>query len=469
MADSPHEQARRRAVLSVLDELADTLGDRLTTDAVDREGHGADSCYHAAASPDAVAYPASVAEVQAIAAACHAHRVPLVPYGTGTGVEGGVVAVRGGISVDLSQLNRIIEIHPVDGDVLVEAGVTRHQLNDALADRQLPWFFPVDPGADASLGGMAATCASGSSTVGYGTMRENVLGLRVVLADGRLIECGGRARKSSAGYDLTRLFVGSEGTLGIIVGLRLKLSRQPEHLAAATCSFGDVATAVSAALELLHGGGPVARLEMLDARQMEAVNRYSGLQHPAAPTLFCEFHGSQRGVEEQLRLAAEVAARHGGENFQSAVDPAARKRLWQARYDSYYAALALREGAVGYVTDVCVPVSQLAVSIADAQQRMAASSIPATLFGHVGDGNYHVVFLIQPGADEELAEVSQIHQQIVDHALSLGGTCTGEHGIGLGKIAALRKEAGDAVDVMQQLKAALDPHGIMNPGKLFAK
>jgi D-lactate dehydrogenase (cytochrome) len=449
----------------VIRALRDRFGDRCTTELAARDAHGHDVSHHKSRPPDAVVFPTSTNEVAEIVSLCAAHRVPIIPFGTGTAVEGGVLAVRGGICIDMRRMNRILRVGVDDRDVTVEAGVTRHELIQHLIQLGCGLFFPVDPGADASLGGMAATRASGSAAVYYGTMRDNVLGLTVVLADGRVIRTGGRARKSSAGYDLTRLLVGSEGTLGIITELTLKLARIPEAISAAVCPFNTIDAAVNAVMAVMAAGIPMARIELLDEVQIDAVNRYSGLKNKVSPTLFLEFQGSKSAVVEQAQAAGEILKRHGGE-FAWAADQSERNRLLKARHDAYYASLALRPGGVGYVTDVCVPISQLAECIARAKRQIANTKIPAPLFGHVGDGNFHVVFIIDPNNAEELREVEEHSRNIVAHALELGGTCTGEHGIGLGKLDALEQEFGPAVDVMRSIKQALDPHGLLNPGKV---
>ena len=443
------------------------LGARFDQSPPARDAHATDASHHAARPPLAVAYPTSVDEISAIARLCTAYKVPLIPFGTGTAVEGGIVAVHGGLTVDLSRLNRILAINTADMDATVEAGVTRNQLNDHLKAQNTGLHFPVDPGANASLGGMAATRASGSAAVGYGTMRDNVLGLKAVFADGAIVEVGGRARKSSAGYDLTRLLVGSEGTLALIAEVSLKLSRIPTAVSAAVCPFADIDAAIAAAIATLCEGIPVARLEFLDEVQMAACNQYSQLSYPEAPTLFFEFHGSDAAVVAQAEAAAEIVARHGGGPFRWATAQGERDRLWQARYDAYHACRALRPGATGYVTDVCVPITALAHCIRETRVLVQDLDFPAPLFGHVGDGNYHVVCIIEPGNEGELAQVKDLGAQLVDLALQAGGTCTGEHGIGLGKIAALEKECGPAVEIMCKIKNALDPDYLMNPGKVL--
>ena len=448
-------------------ELHNLLGDRLTKAKEVREEHAKDVSHHLPHLPHAVAFPHSNVEVSQIVQICARSSVPIVPFGTGTGVEGAVVAIHGGICVDLTQMNQILQVSQNDMDVIVQAGVTRMQLNSHLSETGTGLYFPVDPGADASLGGMAATRASGNAAVRYGTMRENVLGLTVVTADGNIIRTGGRARKSSAGYDLTRLFVGSEGTLGIITEVTLKLAKTPEAVSAAVCAFSDIAAAANTAIQVIGSGIPVARLELLDEIQIGAVNAYSDLDYKVAPTLLFEFHGSESAVTEQAQTVGTIVREHGGEDFQWATGEEERNRLWQARYDSYYASLALRPGSVGYVTDVCVPISRLADCILKTKQEIQASGIIAPLLGHVGDGNFHVVFPLDPNRPEELEEAQRLSQLFVEYALQMGGTCTGEHGIGLGKIKALRQEHGPGVDVMYAIKKSLDPQNIMNPGKVI--
>lgn len=454
---------------SSLASLRALLGDRLVTETADRERHAGDASHHAPSSPDAVAYPESDEEVARLLEICNRHRTPVIPYGTGTGVEGGTVATHGGLCIDLGRMNRIVEVNVDDLDATVQAGVTRHGLNRHLAEAGTGLHFPVGPGTDASLGGMAATRASGTEAVRYGTMRENVLGLTAVLADGRIIRAGGRARKSAAGYDLTRLMVGSEGTLGVITQVTLRLARLPAAVAAAVCAFGDEESAVRAVIAMVARDVPPAKSELVDAVLMDAVRQYSGLAYRVSPALFLEFHGNERSVAEQAEAAEQIALRCGGEDFQWAVDEDERQRLWQARFDAYYACQALRPGCSGYVTDVCVPLSRLAECIGRAKRDLASSDLIAPLFGHVGDGNFHVVILIDPENAQELAEAQRIGARLVDHALDLGGTCSGEHGIGLGKPEALEREAGDAVAVMRDIKRALDPHGIMNPGKVLRR
>jgi len=450
-----------------LQALRVALGDQVSTDRDVLLKHGKDSAHHVPQAPDVVVEVASTSDVQRVVGICSEYGVPIIPFGTGTAVEGGVVAIHGGVCIDVQKMNVIKRLSVADMDVTVEAGVTRLQLNEYLAEQGTGLHFPIDPGADASLGGMAATRASGTAAVKYGTMRENVLGLEVVLASGEVIKAGGRARKSSAGYDLTHLFVGSEGTLGLITEVTLKLAPLPEAVSAAVCSFVSIDAAVASVIDVMSAGIPVARIELLDEIQMDAVNRYSNLDYEVAPTLFFEFHGSDAAVVAHAERTRTILDQHGAKNFRWASGLGERDRLWEARHDGYYAAIGLREGAVGYVTDVCVPVSQLAECIRRTKVDLGDCSVPAPLFGHVGDGNFHVVFPIMSGNDAELAEVKALGAKMVDHALALGGTCTGEHGIGIGKIDALRDEHGTAVDTMRSIKAALDPKNLMNPGKVF--
>jgi D-lactate dehydrogenase (cytochrome) len=453
------------AVTAGLAELSALLGDRLSTAVAVREQHGKDETYHPGAPPDAVAFPRSAHEISAIVKICAAHRLPIVPYGTGTSLEGHIAALHGGVTLNLMQMNAVLEVNAEDLDCLVQPGVTRKQLNAHLRDTGL--FFPIDPGADASLGGMAATRASGTNAVRYGTMRDNVLGLTVVLADGRVIRTGGRARKSAAGYDLTRLFVGSEGTLGVITELRLRLHGIPEAISSAVCAFPGVGQAVNAVIATIQSGVPVARIELLDEIQMGACIAYSKLEgYQAAPTLFFEFHGTPAGVEEQAEMVKGIARDLGGGDFRWATRAEDRNRLWQARHDAYYAAMALRPGAKGVVTDVCVPISRLAECVLAAKEAIAASGLLAPMVGHAGDGNFHLSILVDPDDADEISRAKEIGRRLVEQALALGGTCTGEHGVGQGKMAYLDAEHGAALDTMRAIKHALDPDNIMNPGKI---
>jgi D-lactate dehydrogenase (cytochrome) len=449
----------------LLDELRALLGERLSTSASVCEQHGHDESYHPTYPPDAVAFPVSTEEVAEVVKLCANHKRPVIAFGTGTSLEGHVAALHGGISIDVSRMNEIVEVNADDMDCRVQAGVTHKQLNEYLRDTGL--FFTMDPGADASLGGMAATRASGTNAVRYGTMRENVLGLTVVLADGRVIHTGGRARKSAAGYDLTRLFVGSEGTLGVITEVRLRLYGIPEAISSAVCSFETLEGAVNAVILTIQSSIPVARIELLDEVQMDAVNRYSGLDYPVSPALFFEFHGTEHAVQEQAEMVGEIASELGGSGFRWATKTEERNKLWKARHDAYYAALALRPGAKGWPTDVCVPISRLAECILETRRDIDDAKLLAPIVGHAGDGNFHLSFIVDPDDKEEMARAAALNERLVMRALSMGGTCTGEHGVGVGKIKFLQAEHGEAVAVMRALKQALDPDNIMNPGKIF--
>ena len=452
------------ATLACIDDLRGWLGERLSTAPAVRDQHGRDTTFHPVMPPDAVAFPQTVVEVQRIVATCAARRVPLVAFGTGTSCEGHIAALRGGISLDTRGLDRIREVRAADMDATVEAGVTRKSLNAHLHGTGLQ--FPVDPGADASIGGMVSTRASGTNAMRYGTMRENVMALEVVLPDGELIRTGTRARKSAAGYDLTRLFVGAEGTLGIVTAATVRLHALPEHVAAATCAFGTLRAAVDTVIETLQAGVQLGRVELLDALQVEAVNRYTRLGMAVAPTLFFEFHGSEPEVAHQVKVVREIAASHGGQDFAWAHRPEDRSRLWQARHDIWWANKGLRPGAEGLPTDVCVPISELADQIEAAQQDVRAEGLIAPICGHVGDGNFHLCFMVDPSDAAEIARVKAAYARMIRRALAVGGTCTGEHGIGHGKVEFLREEAGGGLRVMQALRAALDPLGILNPGKV---
>jgi len=446
-------------------ELEALLGERFSTSQAVLDQHGKDESYHTPAPPDGVAFAESTEEVAEIVKICARHGVPVIPFGTGTSLEGQVHALHGGVSLDVSRMNEVLEVNGEDLDCRVQAGVTRKQLNTYLRDTGL--FFPIDPGADASLGGMAATSASGTNAVRYGTMREIVIGLTVVLADGRVIRTGGRSRKSSAGYDLTRLFVGSEGTLGIITEVQLRLFGIPEAISAAVCSFDTLEGAVSTVIYTIQSGIPIARIELLDEVQMDAINKYSKFDYPVQPTLFFEFHGSEAGVQEQVERVGELAAEFGGGDFAWAVKPEERSQLWQARHDAYYAGLALRPGAMGWATDVCVPISRLAECILETKKDIEEAGLLAPLVGHVGDGNFHLVFVVDPEDKEEMARSETVNNKMVRRALSMGGTCTGEHGIGYGKMEFLEAEHGDSLAVMRQLKIAMDPKNLLNPGKII--
>jgi D-lactate dehydrogenase (cytochrome) len=447
-------------------ELTALLGDRLSMADDVRDVHGSDESWQPTAAPEAVAFPQDTAEVAEIAKICSAHGVPMIPYGIGSAVEGGIVATRGGLCIDLGGMQAISAVHPEDLDAVVDAGVTHIALNERLDGSNL--FFSVDPGAAATIGGMSATRASGSNAFRYGTMRENVLGLEVVLADGRVINTSRRARKSAAGYDLTRLFFGSEGTLGIITAVTVRLHRVPEALSSAVCPFPEVASAVNTVIKTIQAGIPLARMELLDEAALRAVNAYSGLNYKPAPTLFLEFQGTEQGVVEQSERVARIATEQGGTDFQWATDAVQRNSLWQARHDAYYAILESRPGCRSITTDVCVPISRLAECIAETRRDLQDCSLPCPMLGHVGDGNFHVLLLVDPNRPEELDEAEHFNSRMVQRALDMDGTCSGEHGVGLGKRDFLRQEHGAAWDVMRAIKATLDPHNVMNPGKVFA-
>jgi len=449
-----------------IDLLKQMLGDRLSTSMPIRAAHGKDESYHPAHAPDAVAFAHSTEEVAEIVKVCARFKVPVIPFGTGTSLEGGVAALHGGVCIDVSQMNRVLEVNAEDLDVTVQAGVTRKQLNEHLRDTGL--FFPIDPGADASLGGMAATRASGTNAVRYGTMRENVLSLTVVTADGRIIKTARRSRKSAAGYDLTRLFVGSEGTLGVITEVTVRLYGVPEAISAAVCAYPTIGDAVNTVIQTIQSGIPVARIELLDEVQMGACVTHSKLDYEVAPTLFFEFHGTAAGVKEQAEMVQAISAEFGGAAFKWATRQEDRTKLWEARHKAYYAALALRPGAKGWPTDVCVPISRLAECILETKEDLKDSGLLAPLVGHVGDGNFHLVYVIDPDNPEELKQASAHNDRMVARALAMGGTCTGEHGIGYGKMAFLQAEHGEAVSLMRSIKHALDPDNIMNPGKVIA-
>jgi len=447
------------------DKLAQRFGPRFTTLREVCIQHGTDEFRHLPVPPDGVVFARSTADVVDAVTLCRRHRTPLIAYGTGTSVEGHICAVRGGLCLDLRQMDRILRVSQTDMDASVEPGVTRKQLNEFLRDSGL--FFPIDPGADASIGGMTATRASGTNAVRYGTMRENVLGLTAVLADGSVIRTGGRARKSSAGYDLTRLFVGSEGTLGVITEITLKLHGIPEQISAAVCPFATIKDAVDTAIAAIQAGIPVARMELMDETLMRAVNAYSKLDEPISPTLFLEFHGTAAAVEEQARNVGEIAAEFGGTTFRWATSTEKRTALWQARHDAYYAALALRPGCRGWGTDVCVPISRLAECIEETRADIAALPFPCPVFGHVGDGNFHILFVVDLHNPAEMKLVEEANSRLIKRALAMEGTCTGEHGIGMGKIRHLEEEHGDGVRVMKMIKSLLDPENVLNPGKVL--
>ncbi|OFZ90968.1 MAG: hypothetical protein A2V78_16185 [Betaproteobacteria bacterium RBG_16_64_18] len=452
---------------TLVEALRTLLGERLSTSRGVREHHGKDESYYPYAPPDAVVFPHSTEEVRDIVNICRLHRTPIIPFGVGTSLEGHVLAIHGGVCIDLSQMNQILAVREADLDASVQAGVTRKQLNEHIRHSGL--MFPIDPGADATLGGMAATRASGTNAVRYGTMRENVIALTVVLADGRVIKTARRSRKSSAGYDLTRLFVGSEGTLGVITEVTVRLYAIPEAMSAAVCSFKDIAGAVETVIQTLQSGIPIARCEALCATTMRAINAYSRTSYTEQPTLFLEFHGTQAGVEEQARLVQEIAHANGGMAFQWATRAEERNKLWQARHDAYFACLQLRAGTRCVSTDVCVPISRLIECIVQTAGDIERASMPIPLFGHVGDGNFHCVILVRPDNEADMAEAKAFNERVVNRALDMEGTCTGEHGVGFGKMKWLPKEHGAALDLMRAIKRAFDPGDLMNPGKVVSR
>lgn len=460
---SPEGRARAQRAVA---ELHEWLGSRLSTAEAVRAQHGRGEAYGRAQPPDAVVWPENAAEVSRIVATCSRHQTPVIAFGAGTSLEGHVTAPYGGICIDFSRMNEVVSVNSADTDCVVQPGVTREQLNSYLRDTGL--FFPVDPGANATLGGMASTRASGTTTIRYGAMPRNVMALQVVLADGRIVRVGTRAAKSSSGYDLVRLLVGSEGTLGVITEITLRLYGIPETTAGATCVFPALRGAVDAVVEIIQSGGSVSRIEFLDELQVRACNKHSQLSMPEQPTLFLEFSGAAESVNAEVARAEEIARSNGGSAFQWAADAAERARLWKARHSAYFAALALRPGCECLVADVCVPLSQLADAVADVRRDIDAAGLLAPIVGHVGDGNFHVLFLLDPGAAEEWQRAEKVYDAMIERALSVGGTCTGEHGIGLGKRTKLVAEYGaDVVELMRTIKNAWDPQGILNPGKIF--
>jgi len=451
---------------SVVSELRALLGNRVSVSAAVREHHGKDESYLPYAPPDAVVFPESTEEVRDIVHICRRHRVPMIPYGVGTSLEGHILAIQGGVCIDMSRMNQVLAVHEEDLDAVVQAGVTRKQLNEYIKHTGL--FFPIDPGADATLGGMSATRASGTNAVRYGTMRENVLSLKVVLADGRIIQTARRSKKSSAGYDLTRLFVGSEGTLGIITEVTVKLHPVQAAMSAAVCSFATIDGAAKTVIQTLQSGIPIARSELLCALTMKALNAHNKTQHREQPTLLLEFHGTEAGVVEQAQAVQEIARENGGMDFQWATKPEERTKLWEARHQAYFACLQLKHGSRAISTDVCVPISRLAECVTATAKDLEKSSLPIPLFGHVGDGNFHLVILVDPDDEKEMAEAKDINVRVVRRALAMEGTCTGEHGVGIGKQGYLAEELGEAVDLMRDLKRTFDPENLLNPGKVVA-
>lgn len=462
-----HEIKQPNSSAQAIEELKEFLGERVSTSEAVRAQHGKDLTWDPGAAPDAVAFAETTEEVQKIVKLALKYEVPVIPYGTGTSLEGHISAPYGGICIDLSRMNKVLEVNPEDLDARVEAGVTRKQLNSHLKDYGL--FFPIDPGADASLGGMAATRASGTNAVRYGTMRDNVLNLTAVMANGEAVRTARRAKKSSAGYDLTRLLIGSEGTLGVITEVTLRLHGIPESILSGYCAFPDIASACNATILTIQSGIPVARIELLDALQIKAANAYSNLRLPELPHLFVEFHGSEAGAREQVQSFAEIAGQFGGESLEWAVREEDRSKLWQARHDAFWAAKALMPGKEAFATDVCVPISRLAECVVETQRDMAEHRLFGPIVGHVGDGNFHVQLFCDMGDEEEISRCKDFYDRLVRRALAMDGTSTGEHGIGRGKMKFLEAEHGAGIEVMRAIKQALDPSNIMNPGKVVPR
>ena len=449
------------------DALKQRFGDRYSTAAAILERHGKDEAYHAGVPPEAVVFATSTEDVVEVVNLCRAHKAPLIPFGTGTSLEGHINAIRGGISLDLSLMTEVLEVNEEDLDCRVQAGVTRKALNEHL--RATGLMFPIDPGADASLGGMTATRASGTNAVRYGTMKDNVLGLTVVMANGDVVRTGGRAPKSSAGYDLTRLMIGSEGTLGVITEIQLKLYGQPEAVSAAVCLFPDIDAAAKTAIMVKQMGIPVARMELVDGASIRAINEADQLGMVEKPHIFFEFHGTEAWVAEQAERTQEIAAELGGEDFEWSTRPEDRTRLWNARHNMFYSVQRMRPGSVGWPTDVCVPISRLADCINQTLEDLSQTNLLAPLVGHVGDGNFHLQYLIDPDNEDELSEARWVNGRMIERAIEMGGTCTGEHGVGHGKMKYLEAEHGaPSLAVMASIKRALDPENIMNPGKILS-
>ena len=452
-------------ISDALSALKILLGDRLSLSPSDLNLHGQSESHFITTPPDAVAYPTTTTEVQAIVNICRAHGCPMIGWGTGTSLEGHTLAVRGGVSVDFSRMTAVLNVSPEDMTVRIQPGLTRQALNEELRTTGL--FFPVDPGANASLGGMAATRASGTTAVRYGTMRDNVLGLEVVMANGEAVRTGTEARKTASGYDLTGLFVGSEGTLGLITELTLRLQGQPEAVSAAVCSFDTIDAAVATVIDTIQMGLPMARIEFIDAATVSAVNAYSNAGLPELPHLLVEFHGSTTSVAEQSETFGQLVGEHNGRDFRWATKTEDRNALWNMRHTAYYAVLASRKGARALVTDICVPISKLALAVEKTSAEIADSIIPGPIMGHVGDGNFHAVLMIDPDSPEELKAAKSLSAKMVDRALEMGGTVTGEHGIGVGKLEYMAREHGQGWAIMSSIKRALDPDDLMNPGKLI--
>ncbi len=466
LADLVRVERNEDGIQAVLGVLKQRFGERFQTGQAIREQHAHTTTYIPAQLPDGVVFAHSTPEVQEVVRLCATYRVPVIPFGTGTSLEGHVNAPGGGISLDLMGMDKIVSVNAEDLDCTIEPGVTREALNTYLRDTGL--FFPIDPGANASLGGMASTRASGTNAVRYGTMRDNVLALTAVTADGQTVTTAKRAKKSSAGYDLTRLFIGAEGTLGIITSLTLRLQGIPQAMSGGVCPFPSVEAACEAVIATIQMGVPVARIELVNRLQMKAMIAYSKLDYPESPCLFLEFHGTESGVAEQAELFGEIAAEHGGGPFIWTQVAEERTKLWKARHDAYWASLPLRPGARGLSTDVCVPISRLAECIAETERDIEAMGLVAPIVGHVGDGNFHVLVLMDPEDTREIAQAEAFVARLNERALAMEGTCTGEHGIGQGKAKFLELELGTGVDVMRAIKKALDPQNILNPGKIFA-
>jgi len=465
--NSPLRRPLPAAVERVKSALTARFGNKVSTAEAVRRQHANTTTWLTNEPPDAVVYASSTEDVQAVVRICAEHRMPVIPFGTGTSLEGHVNAPLGGVSIDLMEMDKVLTVHAEDLDCVIEPGVTRKKLNEHLRDQGL--FFPIDPGADASLGGMAATRASGTNAVRYGTMKDNVLSLKAVLANGEVLRTARRAKKTSAGYDLTRLFVGSEGTFGVITELTLKLAGIPEAISAGVCPFPSVEAACNATIATIQSGIPVARIELLDTLQVKASNAYSKLSLKETPTLFLEFHGSEAGVAEQAKRFGEIAADLGGGPYEWTTKAEDRTKLWQARHDAYWAVANLRKGCSAFATDVCVPISQLAECVTATQADIQKFGLIAPIVGHVGDGNFHVAVLLDMNDAEEVERAKKFNERLIERSLSLDGTCTGEHGVGEGKMRYLEAEHGKAgLDVMRSLKRALDPDNIMNPGKIFA-
>ncbi len=457
---------QRETPAPLIEALRALFGDRCSTALAVREQHGRDESSFTVPPPAAVVFAHSSAEVSQVLSLCHEHSVPVIPYGAGSSLEGHLLAVQGGISLDVSRMNQVLSLNADDLTVTVQPGVSRKQLNEEIKHSGL--FFPIDPGADASIGGMCATRASGTNAVRYGTMRENVLALEVVTASGQILRTGTRARKSSAGYDLTRLMVGSEGTLGVITEVTLRVYPLPEAISAAVCSFPSIEAAVRTTIEIIQMGIPIARVEFIDAATVAMFNQHSKLTLREEPMLLMEFHGSPAGVKEQAELVQEIAQGRGGEAFEWAASPEERTRLWTARHNAYFAAIQSRPGCRAIATDVCVPISRLADCLLESVAEAQASGLLYLLLGHVGDGNFHFGYLIDPDSADERATAEQLNEKLVRRALSMDGTCSGEHGVGMHKIGFLQSEAGDAaIDMMRAIKRTLDPRNILNPGKIF--